>query len=131
MNHFVNLLVEVVWLHPNAGQELARQVRHAVNQRVVNVDLEKANKWIATGARLFIFDEPTRGIDIGAKSEIFALLHELVAAGAAVLMISSEQSEIVNVCDRAYVMKDGGIAGQLKRPELSEEAIVRLGMHHA
>ncbi|WP_315833514.1 sugar ABC transporter ATP-binding protein [Bradyrhizobium prioriisuperbiae] len=87
-------------------------------------------KWIANGPRLFIFDEPTRGIDIGAKSEIFALLYELVLNGAAVLMISSEQSEIVNVCDRAYVMKGGRIVGELLHPALSEEAIVRLGMHH-
>ncbi len=72
-------------------------------------------KWLAAGARLFIFDEPTRGIDVGAKAEIFDVIAELVAAGAAVLMISSEQSEIVNVCDRAYVMRDGRIAGELGR----------------
>jgi ribose transport system ATP-binding protein len=88
-------------------------------------------KWLATGAKLFIFDEPTRGIDVGAKSEIFALIDRLVANGAAALMISSEQAEICHVCDRAYVMREGRIAGQLSRPELTEENIVRLGMHHA
>ena len=87
-------------------------------------------KWLAAGARLFIFDEPTRGIDVGAKAEIFDVISELVAAGAAVLMISSEQSEIVNVCDRAYVMQDGRIVGELARPELSEQSILRLAMHH-
>ncbi len=86
-------------------------------------------KWLAAGARLFIFDEPTRGIDVGAKAEIFALIDGLVKAGAAVLMISSEQSEIVKVCDRAYVMRGGRIVGELGRAELSEENIVRLGMH--
>jgi ribose transport system ATP-binding protein len=88
-------------------------------------------KWLATGAKLFIFDEPTRGIDVGAKSEIFALIDRLVADGAAALMISSEQAEICHVCDRAYVMREGRIAGQLSRSELTEENIVRLGMHHA
>jgi ribose transport system ATP-binding protein len=88
-------------------------------------------KWLATEAKLFIFDEPTRGIDVGAKSEIFALIDRLVADGAAALMISSEQAEICHVCDRAYVMREGRIAGHLSRPELTEENIVRLGMHHA
>ncbi|MDB5631502.1 MAG: sugar transporter ATP-binding protein [Tardiphaga sp.] len=88
-------------------------------------------KWLAAGAKVFIFDEPTRGIDVGAKAEIFALIDDLVARGAAVLMISSEQVEIVHVCDRAYVMRDGRIVGELSRHELSEENIVRLGMHHA
>ncbi len=88
-------------------------------------------KWLAAGAKLFIFDEPTRGIDVGAKSEIFALIDRLVADGAAALMISSEQAEICHVCDRAYVMREGRIAGQLSRAELTEENIVKLGMHHA
>jgi ribose transport system ATP-binding protein len=88
-------------------------------------------KWLAAGAKVFIFDEPTRGIDVGAKAEIFALIDDLVAKGAAVLMISSDQAEIVHVCDRAYVMRDGGIVGELARHELSEENIIRMGMHHA
>jgi ribose transport system ATP-binding protein len=86
-------------------------------------------KWLAAKARLFIFDEPTRGIDIGAKAQIFALIDALVAAGAGVLMISSEQAEIVHVCDRAYVMRGKRIVGELARAELNEENIVRLGMH--
>jgi ribose transport system ATP-binding protein len=86
-------------------------------------------KWLAAKARLFIFDEPTRGIDVGAKAEIFAIIDQLVAQGAAVLMISSEQVEIVHVCDRAYVMREGRIAGELSRTQLTEENIVRLGMH--
>lgn len=86
-------------------------------------------KWLAAGTRLFIFDEPTRGIDVGAKSEIFALIDQLVSEGAAVLMISSEQAEIVHVCDRAYVMRSKRIVGELSRSDLSEENIVRMGMH--
>jgi ribose transport system ATP-binding protein len=87
-------------------------------------------KWLAGGSDVFLFDEPTRGIDVGAKAEIFALIDQLVQDGAAVLMISSEQAEIVHVCDRAYVMREGRCVGELARGELSEENIVRMGMHH-
>ncbi|MEO8260365.1 MAG: sugar ABC transporter ATP-binding protein [Acidobacteriota bacterium] len=83
-------------------------------------------KWLEAGSRLFIFDEPTRGIDVGAKAEIYALMEDLVAAGAAVLMISSELPEIVAVCDRVYVMRDRTIVGEIGRRELSEERILRL-----
>ncbi len=84
-------------------------------------------KWLNAEAKFFIFDEPTRGIDVGAKAEIFALLDRLVQDGAAILMISSEQTEIVHVCDRAYVMRDGRIVGELARNELTEANIVQAG----
>ena len=87
-------------------------------------------KWLNAGSRFFIFDEPTRGIDVGAKAEIFSLLDRIVAQGAAVLMVSSELPEIVAVCDRAYVMRDRTIVGELQRSELTEENILRLAMHH-
>jgi ribose transport system ATP-binding protein len=87
-------------------------------------------KWLNAGSRVFIFDEPTRGIDVGAKAEIFGLLDSMVAEGAAVLMVSSELPEIVAVCDRAYVMRDRTIVGQLQRNQLTEENILRLAMHH-
>jgi ribose transport system ATP-binding protein len=86
-------------------------------------------KWLNADARLYIVDEPTRGIDVGAKAEIFRLLDSLVRAGAGVLMISSEQIEIVHVCDRAYVMRSGRIVGELTRVNLTEANIVRLGIH--
>ncbi|CAN5517104.1 sugar ABC transporter ATP-binding protein [soil metagenome] len=87
-------------------------------------------KWLVAGTRLFIFDEPTRGIDVGAKEEIFGLIDELVHQGCAVLMISSELGEVVRVCDRAYVMKDRRLAGELPREQLSEANLLRLAMHH-
>jgi ribose transport system ATP-binding protein len=86
-------------------------------------------KWLNADAMIYIIDEPTRGIDVGAKAEIFRLLDGLVNAGAAVLMISSEQIEIVHICDRAYVMRSGRIAGELKHNELTEANIIRLGIH--
>jgi ribose transport system ATP-binding protein len=87
-------------------------------------------KWLNAGSRVYIFDEPTRGIDVGAKAEIYRLLENLVGQGAGVLMISSELPEIVAVCDRAYVMRDKAIVGELGRADLTEENILRLAMHH-
>jgi ribose transport system ATP-binding protein len=121
------------------GEGLVKQLRIATPNTRQTVGLLSGGnqqkvvigKWLAAGAKLFIFDEPTRGIDVGAKSEIFALIDRLVADGAAALMISSEQAEICHVCDRAYVMREGRIAGHLSRTELTEENIVKLGMHHA
>jgi len=88
-------------------------------------------KWLAAQARLYILDEPTRGIDVGAKEEVFRLVDKLVKQGASVLMISSELHEIVQVCDRAYVMREGRIAGHLGRDQLREQAILSLAMNHA
>jgi len=87
-------------------------------------------KWLTAGSSFFIFDEPTRGIDVGAKAEIYAVMGTLVAEGAAVLMISSELPEVVAVCDRAYVMRDKRIVGELQRGELNEANILKLAMHH-
>ena len=82
-------------------------------------------KWLSTGARLFIFDEPTRGIDVGAKAGIHELVRELARAGAAILMISSELPEVIGMSDRIVVMRNGGIAGELPR-EPTETAIMAL-----
>jgi ribose transport system ATP-binding protein len=87
-------------------------------------------KWLVAGTRMFIFDEPTRGIDVGAKEELFNLIGDLVNQGCAVLMISSELGEVVRVCDRAYVMKDRQLAGELPHDQLSEANLLRLAMHH-
>jgi len=87
-------------------------------------------KWFAAGSRFFIFDEPTRGIDVGAKAEMYSVIDTLVRGGAAVLMISSELPEMVAVCDRAYVMRDKRIVGELGRADLTEANILRLAMHH-
>ena len=70
-------------------------------------------KWLATRAQILIFDEPTRGIDVGAKAGIHELMRELARAGAAILMISSELPEVIGMSDRILVMRDGTIAGEL------------------
>ncbi|MBL0373601.1 sugar ABC transporter ATP-binding protein [Rhizobium sp. KVB221] len=83
-------------------------------------------KWLAAKPALLILDEPTRGVDVGAKSDIHAIVGELVAEGIAVLMISSELPEVLAVCDRVVVMHEGNAAKPLMRDELSEEKIMAL-----
>ena len=81
-------------------------------------------RWIAAGSRILLFDEPTRGIDIGAKAEIYALIERLAAEGRSVIVVSSELPEIIRLADRVLVMRQGRIAAELGRHEISEQAIV-------
>ncbi|PDT15400.1 ABC transporter [Rhizobium sp. J15] len=81
-------------------------------------------RWLAAGSRILLFDEPTRGIDVGAKSEIYHLIEELAADGHCVIVVSSELPEVLRVSDRVLVMRDGAIVAELGRDQLSEETIV-------
>lgn len=83
-------------------------------------------KWLSLQPKVLLLDEPTRGIDIGAKEEIYHLMDKLAADGLAVLFVSSELEEIMGVSDRALVMHEGKITGELDRSELSEESIMQL-----
>ncbi len=83
-------------------------------------------KWLARRPRVLLFDEPTRGIDVGAKSEIYAMMDRLAGEGVAILMISSDLEEVLGMSDRVLVLHQGRLAGELARNELSEEAIMRL-----
>jgi L-arabinose transport system ATP-binding protein len=85
-------------------------------------------RWLARGPALLILDEPTRGVDVGAKSEIYAIIRELAAAGVAVLVISSELPEVLGLADRIVVMQNGRITGELARAEATEEALLTLAM---
>jgi ABC-type sugar transport system ATPase subunit len=82
-------------------------------------------KWVVRGARVFLFDEPTRGIDVGAKVEVFETMDQLACSGAAVLMVSSEMAELIQVADRILVMRHGRIAGELPGRTTQDE-IMRL-----
>ncbi len=81
-------------------------------------------KWLCSQAGIYIFDEPTRGIDVGAKSEIYQIINDLVGQGAAVIVISSELPEILGICDRVIVMRDGRITADMSRDEASQEKIM-------
>src|SRR5690606_7626641 len=83
------------------------------------------SKWIFTEPDILILDEPTRGIDVGAKYEIYSLIHELSAEGMGVLVISSELPEVLGLSDRIYVMNEGRITGELGREEANQESVMR------
>ncbi|PYT13005.1 MAG: D-xylose ABC transporter ATP-binding protein [Acidobacteria bacterium] len=99
--------------------QLARRLSGGNQQKVVIA------KWLACGARVFLFDEPTKGIDVGAKVEVFETMDELARGGAAILMVSSELAELQSVADRILVMRQGRLAGELPHGA-SQEEILRL-----
>ena len=83
-------------------------------------------KWLARSPKLLILDEPTRGVDVGAKADIYALMDQLAGQGTAILMISSDLEEIMGVSDRVLVMHEQRLAGELPREQLSEQAIMHM-----
>ena len=102
-----------------------------VFQKVVNLsggNQQKVvlSKWLFTDPQVLILDEPTRGIDVGAKFEIYTIMNDLAAQGRGVVMISSEMPELLGMCDRIYVMNEGRIMGELSRAEASQERIMAL-----
>jgi ribose transport system ATP-binding protein len=82
-------------------------------------------KWFATQADIFIFDEPTRGIDVGAKEEIYKVMIKLLKQGKAIIMISSDMPELISMSDRINVMRDGSLVAELQKDEISEENILK------
>lgn len=83
-------------------------------------------RWLATDPKILILDEPTRGVDVGAKAEIYAIMNELVKQGMSIIMISSELPEIINMSDRVYVMNDGHVTGCLDHEDVTQEKIMQL-----
>jgi len=82
-------------------------------------------RWLFSEANILIFDEPTRGIDVGSKSEVFALINKLVRRGVGILMISSEMPEILAIADRILVLKSGRITAEYKTGEVTQEQLLR------
>ncbi len=104
------------------AQDLARQPVRSLsggNQQKVVI-----GKWLPTRPRLFILDEPTRGVDVGARSEIYAIADRLASDGAGLLVISSELEELMGLCDRIAVMSRGEVVGQFNRSEFDERRII-------
>src|SRR5690606_8477202 len=103
---------------------------HSIYQEAVNLsggNQQKVvlSKWLFTNPEVLILDEPTRGIDIVAKYEIYTIINQLAAEGKGILMISSEMPELLGTCDRIYVMNEGRIVAELSREEASQESIMR------
>lgn len=118
--------------------KLARQLTEQLRIRTPSVEQEVQYlsggnqqkvilaKWLSLRPRVLVLDEPTRGLDVGAKREIYGLMEELAKEGVAILMISSELQEILGMSDRVLVMHEGRLAGELPRERLSEESIMHL-----
>ena len=101
-------------------EQIARFLSGGNQQKIV------LGKWLAMKPKLLMLDEPTRGIDVGAKREIYKLMEKLAGEGMAILFVSSEMEEVLGMADRAYIMHEGRVSGELSREELSEESIMHL-----
>jgi ABC-type sugar transport system ATPase subunit len=103
----------------NSPRQLAGRLSGGNQQKVVIA------KWVARNARIFLFDEPTRGIDVGAKQEVFEAMDRLARSGAAILMVSSELPELIQVADRILVLSQGRLTGELPG-KTTQEAVMQL-----
>jgi putative multiple sugar transport system ATP-binding protein len=97
----------------------------AVNLSGGNQQKVVLSKWLFAGPEILILDEPTRGIDVGAKYEIYTIINQLASEGKGIILISSELPEILGICDRIYVMRDGKIVGEMLASEASQEIIMK------
>jgi ribose transport system ATP-binding protein len=104
---------------------------HAVTLSGGNQQKVVLGKWLSMQPAMVIFDEPTRGIDVGAKGEIYQLMRNLADGGVAILMISSDMEEVIGVSDRIAVMHEGRISGVLDRPDFSEYNVLHLAIGEA
>jgi ABC-type sugar transport system ATPase subunit len=131
-------LARAGWLRGGAERSLARDAFTRLRVRTPDLDAVTAGlsggnqqklvlaKWLAARCRVLILDEPTRGVDVGAKAEIHALIGRLAAEGTGVLLISSELPELVALSTRILVLRDGRLVGELARAEADPEALLRM-----
>lgn len=139
----VNRLLKSGWggfrgmIHDRQDQRIAEQEREKMQIKCSSLsqlitELSGGNqqkvivgKWLAADARLLIFDEPTKGIDIGTKTEMYKIMRSLAEQGVGVIMISSEMPELLGICDRIMVMNQGQKKGILDKSEVTEELILQ------
>ena len=131
------------WVSQAGAAANAEKEKHRLGIRAPNVQAEAGSlsggnqqkvvlaKWLAMNPAVLICDEPTRGVDVGAKSDIYRILRDLADAGVAILMISSDMEEVIGVSDRIAVMHEGAISGWLERPQFSETNVLRLATGNA
>ena len=117
---FVELLMERLKVKAEGCDDIVSGLSGGNQQKVVLA------KWIGIGSKVLILDEPTRGVDVGAKREIYQLMNELADRGVAIVMVSSDLPEVLGVSDRIVVVHEGKISGELQRGEATEEKIMKL-----
>ena len=125
-------------IHEKTDRSVAQKYVDALEIKTPSVDQLAGNlsggnqqkvvlaKWMFTDSKVLIFDEPTRGIDVGAKQEIYKLMLELVSQGKVVIMISSDMPELIGMADRIIVLHEGCISGSMEKKEFSQEYIMSL-----
>ncbi|MBE3580069.1 MAG: sugar ABC transporter ATP-binding protein [Thermoanaerobacteraceae bacterium] len=121
-NIIVDQIIERLRIKTNSPEQEVSELSGGNQQKVA------VSKWLAAECKVIILDEPTRGVDVGAKVEIYRLINELAERGMGVLMISSEIPELIGMCDRVIVMREGRVVGEISQNELSEERIFRLAI---
>jgi ribose transport system ATP-binding protein len=119
-NEITDQMIEQMRVKTPSPRQVVRYLSGGNQQKVV------LGKWLAMEPRVLLLDEPTRGIDVGAKQEIYGLMEDLAERGVAILFVSSEMEEILGMSDRTLVMHEGRITGELSRDQLSEESIMQL-----
>ena len=112
--------MERLQIRPPGGELLVENLSGGNQQKVVLA------KWLATEPRLIVLDEPTRGVDVGAKAEIYVRMRELTRQGVGIVMISSELPELLGMSDRILVFHEGRVSGELARSEATEQAVMHL-----
>jgi ABC-type sugar transport system ATPase subunit len=119
-NKLTDSMIEKLSIKVNSRNHVVENLSGGNQQKVVLA------KWLLTGPDILLFDEPTRGIDVGAKADIFRLINDLVMEGKAAIIISSEMSEIIGMADRVLVMCEGRIAGEVSGDDITQENIMAL-----
>ncbi|MCR5255274.1 MAG: ATP-binding cassette domain-containing protein [Acetatifactor sp.] len=141
-NTIANLeaLTKGLVINQNEEIKIANEYKESINIKTPSIEQKVGNlsggnqqkvqlaKWMFVSPKILILDEPTRGIDVGAKYEIYTLMNRLVEEGMSIIMISSELSEVLGMSDRLYVMSEGTITGELTREEASEEKVMALAI---
>jgi ribose transport system ATP-binding protein len=134
----LSLLGPVGWVAPRRERKLTHELTTRLSVKASsprqtvgllsggNQQKVVLGKWLARKPRVVIFDEPTRGVDVGARGEIYRLMDELAGAGVAILMISSDLEEVLGMSDRVLVLHEGRLAGELSRAALTQEAVMHL-----
>ena len=120
LDQLVQAYTETLNIKTPTVKQLVRNLSGGNQQKVV------VAKVLAAQTDILIFDEPTRGIDVGAKQEIYKLMNELVESGKSILMISSEMEEMLGMSDRIIVLHEGRVSGELQKQEFSQESVLEL-----
>ena len=131
--HAKNGFVNVPWEVSTSEEYMDKLKIKAPNIKALCGNLSGGNqqkvilsKWLAAGVKLLILDEPTKGIDVNARAEFYALMNQFVENGGCIIMISSDMPEVIKVADRAYVMSEGHLTGELNREEITELNLISL-----